>query len=148
MTRMRLSSTCTTCYVHCTLNVLYDKLCEAKIKQSLWWKYYQEKWLKKKSPKSILYSGKLSREKTFMDRWEWSFHRENVCGMVKPTIGGYGTPKFHRENFRGMAKPAIGGYGTPKFRGENFRGWLSNRKIRESFLPWKFSAIRYVTYIV
>ena len=31
---------------------------------------------------------------------------------------------FHGENFRGMLKPNIGGYGTPKFRGENFRGWL------------------------
>ena len=30
-----------------------------------------------------------------------------------------------------------------EFRGENFRGWLKNREIRESFLPRKFSAIRY-----
>ena len=29
-----------------------------------------------------------------------------------------------------------------EFRGENFRGWLKNRKIRESFLPRKFPAIR------
>ena len=29
----------------------------------------------------------------------------------------------------------------PKFRGENFRGWLSNHKIRESFLLRKFPAI-------
>ena len=32
-----------------------------------------------------------------------------------------------------------------EFRGENFRGWLKNREIRESFLPRKFPAIRYVT---
>ena len=31
-----------------------------------------------------------------------------------------------------------------EFRGENFRGWLKNREIRESFLPRKFPAIRYV----
>ena len=33
-----------------------------------------------------------------------------------------------------------------EFRGENFRGWLKNREIRESFLPRKFPAIRYVHY--
>ena len=31
-----------------------------------------------------------------------------------------------------------------KFHGENFHGWLKNHKIRESFLPRKFSAIQYV----
>ena len=31
-----------------------------------------------------------------------------------------------------------------EFRGENFRGWLKNREIRESFLPRKFPAIRYI----
>ena len=31
-----------------------------------------------------------------------------------------------------------------EFRGENFRGWLENREIRESFLPRKFPAIRYM----
>ena len=31
-----------------------------------------------------------------------------------------------------------------EFRGENFRGWLKNREIRESFLPRKFPAIRYM----
>ena len=31
-----------------------------------------------------------------------------------------------------------------EFRGENFRGWLKNREIRESFLPRRFPAIRYV----
>ena len=31
-----------------------------------------------------------------------------------------------------------------EFRGENFRGWLKNREIRESFLPRKFPAIRYL----
>ena len=33
-----------------------------------------------------------------------------------------------------------------EFRGENFCGWLENREIRESFLPRKFPAIRYVYY--
>ena len=31
-----------------------------------------------------------------------------------------------------------------EFRGENFRGWRENREIRESFLPRKFPAIRYI----
>ena len=31
-----------------------------------------------------------------------------------------------------------------EFRGENFYGWLKNREIRESFLPRKFPAIRYL----
>ena len=31
-----------------------------------------------------------------------------------------------------------------EFRGENFRGWRENHEIRESFLPRKFPAIRYV----
>ena len=31
-----------------------------------------------------------------------------------------------------------------EFRGENFRGWLKNPEIRESFLPRKFPAIRYI----
>ena len=40
-----------------------------------------------------------------------------------------------------MLGPSIGGYGTPKFHGENFHGWLYIGKIRECFLPQKFSAI-------
>ena len=68
----------------------------------------------------IPYSGKLLREKTFAD---WS---------ERP---------FHGENFRRMLKPHIGGYGTPKFHGENFHGWLSNHEIHGSFLPRKFSAM-------
>ena len=35
-----------------------------------------------------------------------------------------------------------------EFRGENFRGWLKNREIRESFLPRKFPAIRYIHNVV
>ena len=35
-----------------------------------------------------------------------------------------------------------------QFRGENFRGWRENREIRESFLPQKFPAIRYVTHAI
>ena len=35
-----------------------------------------------------------------------------------------------------------------EFRGENFRGWLKNREIRESFLPRKFPAIRYVPVLL
>ena len=31
-----------------------------------------------------------------------------------------------------------------EFRGENFRGWRKNREIRESCLPRKFPAIRYI----
>ena len=31
-----------------------------------------------------------------------------------------------------------------EFRGENFCGWLKNLEIRESFLPRKFPAIRYM----
>ena len=62
---------------------------------------------------NIQYGGKLSRLKTFADRWE---------------------QPFHRENFRGMLKPNIGGHGTPKFRGENFCGWLSNHEIREWYI--------------
>ena len=38
----------------------------------------------------------------------------------------------------------IMGVACLEFRGENFRRWLKNRKIRESFLPRKFPAIRYV----
>ena len=30
-----------------------------------------------------------------------------------------------------------------EIRGENFRGWLKKCKIRESFLPRKFPAVRY-----
>ena len=42
---------------------------------------------------------------------------------------------FCRENFHGMLKPVIGGCGTPKFHGENFHGWLKNCEICECFLP-------------
>ena len=35
-----------------------------------------------------------------------------------------------------------------EFRGENFRGWLENREIRESFLPRKFPAIRYLSLCI
>ena len=38
----------------------------------------------------------------------------------------------------------IMGVACLEFRGENFRGWLKNREIRESFLPRKFPAIRYI----
>ena len=44
-----------------------------------------------------------------------------------------------------MLKPNIGGYGTPKFRGENFPSWLSNHEIHEHFLARKFSAMWYTT---
>ena len=37
-----------------------------------------------------------------------------------------------------MLKPIIGGYGTPKFRGENFHRWLQNHENHECFLPRKF----------
>ena len=37
----------------------------------------------------------------------------------------------------------IMGVACLEFRGENFRRWMKNREIRESFLPRKFSAIRY-----
>ena len=36
---------------------------------------------------------------------------------------------------------------TPQFRGENFHIWPQILEIRESFLPRKFSAIRYICFL-
>ena len=43
-----------------------------------------------------------------------------------------------------MLTGCIMGVACLEFRGENFRGWLKNREIRESFLPRKFPAVRYI----
>ena len=57
---------------------------------------------------TLSYSGKLSREKTFVDQWE-NFHGsvrndhfvEKTHRKLKSITGGYGMPKFHGENFCG-----------------------------------------------
>ena len=42
-----------------------------------------------------------------------------------------------------MLKPVIGGYGTPKFRRENFCGWLQNCEFVNIF---SFKSLRYTVY--
>ena len=76
-------------------------------------------------PRRLPYSGKFSREKTFADRWERSISRRKLS--------------------RNVRTGCITGVTCLEFRGENFRGWLKNHEIRESFLPRKFPAIRYIT---
>ena len=45
--------------------------------------------------KIISYSGKFLREKIFTDPREVTILWRNFLRMLRPIIGGYGTPKFH-----------------------------------------------------
>ena len=56
------------------------------------------------------------------------------CMMLYHIVGNFWGRKlswigkkrpFCGENFHRMLKPIIGGYGTPKFHGENFRRWTA-----------------------
>ena len=82
--------------------------------------------LRRRGERSILcyyrIAGNFSREKTFADRKERCI--------------------LQRILSRNVETGSIMGVAWPEFCGENFRGWLKNRKIRESFLPRKFPAIR------
>ena len=67
----------------------------------------------------------------------------NFRGRKLSRIGRKGA--FRGENFSRNAKTGhIMGVACLEFRGENFRRWLKNCEIRKSFLPQKFSAIRYI----
>ena len=46
------------------------------------------------------YSGKLLREKIFMDRVSVTISWRKLLWNAKPNIGTYGMPKFRGENFR------------------------------------------------
>jgi hypothetical protein len=67
-----------------------------------------------------------------------TFEEENFRGSV-------GSEHFAEKKFHRMLNHCVD---MPKFSGENFHVWISNRKIREGFLPWKFPAIWYKSIIV
>ena len=67
----------------------------------------------------------------------------NFRGRKLSRIGRKGA--FRGEKLsRNVKTGHIMGVACLEVRGENFRGWLKNREIRESFLPQKFPAIRYI----
>ena len=68
----------------------------------------------------ILYTGKLSRKKTFV---KWKISQRNLLWVNGLWMGHMHTPlKVHKENFH---------------------EWSQIRKIRKGFLPQKFPSIRY-----
>ena len=43
---------------------------------------------------ATVYGGKLSREKTFTDRYKLNILRRKLSWNTKPIMSGYGTPKL------------------------------------------------------
>ena len=89
------------------------KFANAKISSAL----HPFGWVNTKHSRELPYSGKLSREKTFANWWKYDFRGENFRAFAMPKDA---TPQISRRKFSRIA-----------------------REIRESFLPWKFYAIRY-----
>ena len=109
-----------------------------------------------------VYSGFLSREKTFANCLKIDFHGENCrefavtqCTTPTSAVSNCLKIEFHGENCREFAvtqcttpTSAVSNCLKIEFHRENFRGSPQKCEIRESFLPRKKPAIRLVMLVV